>query len=110
MPVGRLDAVVGDGADHRGRLAALAGLGAHVGGVGLGEDAILRSQLDHLAVLRDEDLPALYAHAAVFVQPSSYEGFGLTAAEAHAFGLVNRVDPDPEAAALAGIDVRRVTV
>ena len=37
-------------------------------------------------MVREEDLPALYSHAAVFVQPSSYEGFGLTALEAMACG------------------------
>ncbi|MGQ0612755.1 MAG: glycosyltransferase family 4 protein [Planctomycetaceae bacterium] len=39
-----------------------------------------------LGAVPDEALPALYAGAAAFVQPSSYEGFGLTAAEAMASG------------------------
>ncbi|MHC4958789.1 MAG: glycosyltransferase family 4 protein [Planctomycetota bacterium] len=39
-----------------------------------------------LGLVPDESLPALYSHAAAFVQPSSYEGFGLTAAEAMACG------------------------
>jgi glycosyltransferase involved in cell wall biosynthesis len=39
-----------------------------------------------LGLVKDEALPALYAHAALFVQPSSYEGFGLTAVEAMACG------------------------
>jgi len=39
-----------------------------------------------LGMVADEELPGLYANAAVFVQPSSYEGFGLTAAEAMACG------------------------
>ena len=39
-----------------------------------------------LGLVPDEKLPALYAHAALFVQPSSYEGFGLTAVEAMACG------------------------
>jgi len=39
-----------------------------------------------LGEVPERDLPGLYAHAAAFVQPSSYEGFGLTAAEAMACG------------------------
>ncbi len=34
----------------------------------------------------DDDLPALYAHATLFVYPSLYEGFGLPIAEAMACG------------------------
>ncbi len=40
-----------------------------------------------LGVVDDKELPSLYANAAAFVQPSSYEGFGLTAAEALATGV-----------------------
>jgi glycosyltransferase involved in cell wall biosynthesis len=39
-----------------------------------------------LGLVPDDQLPTLYAHAAAFVQPSSYEGFGLTVAEAMACG------------------------
>ena len=39
-----------------------------------------------LGVVPDESLPVLYRNAAAFVQPSSYEGFGLTALEAMACG------------------------
>ncbi|MFB3066418.1 MAG: glycosyltransferase family 4 protein [Planctomycetota bacterium] len=48
--------------------------------------AVKRTPVRLLGVVADADLPALYAHAAVFVQPSSYEGFGLTAAEAMVMG------------------------
>jgi glycosyltransferase involved in cell wall biosynthesis len=39
-----------------------------------------------LGVVPDDALPNLYRNAAAFVQPSSYEGFGLTALEAMACG------------------------
>jgi glycosyltransferase involved in cell wall biosynthesis len=39
-----------------------------------------------LGVVPEEALPSLYRGAAAFVQPSSYEGFGLTALEAMACG------------------------
>ena len=39
-----------------------------------------------LGVVPEERLAALYRGAAAFVQPSSYEGFGLTALEAMAYG------------------------
>ncbi|MFQ5844250.1 MAG: glycosyltransferase family 4 protein [Planctomycetota bacterium] len=48
--------------------------------------AVARTAVHVLGVVPAADLPSLYAHAAVFVQPSSYEGFGLTAAEAMAMG------------------------
>jgi len=41
----------------------------------------------HLGEVPDEDLPALYAGAKLFVSPSSYEGFGLAVAEAMAAGV-----------------------
>jgi glycosyltransferase involved in cell wall biosynthesis len=50
------------------------------------DEACRLTPVKRIGFVRDEDLPALYAHAAVFVQPSSYEGFGLTAAEAMACG------------------------
>jgi len=50
------------------------------------DEAARHVQVDLLDVVPDGDLPALYGDAAVFVQPSSYEGFGLTAAEAMASG------------------------
>ena len=48
--------------------------------------ALERTPVRLLGVVDDADLPGLYAHAAAFVQPSSYEGFGLTAAEAMVMG------------------------
>ena len=48
---------------------------------GLAEDTIL-----HLGMVEDAALPALYAHAALFVLPSLAEGFGLPLAEAMAAG------------------------
>jgi glycosyltransferase involved in cell wall biosynthesis len=41
----------------------------------------------HLGEVAEEDLPALYAGATLFVSPSSYEGFGLAVAEAMAAGV-----------------------
>jgi glycosyltransferase involved in cell wall biosynthesis len=40
----------------------------------------------HLGYVADEDLNALYRHAACFVYPSRYEGFGLPPVEALALG------------------------
>jgi glycosyltransferase involved in cell wall biosynthesis len=48
---------------------------------GLAEGTIL-----HLGMVEDAVLPALYAHAALFVLPSLAEGFGLPLAEAMAAG------------------------
>jgi len=59
-------------AEHLQRLAREAGLA---------EGTIL-----HLGMVEDAALPALYAHAALFVLPSLAEGFGLPLAEAMAAG------------------------
>jgi len=48
--------------------------------------ACKRTPVRLLGVVPDESLPSLYRNAAAFVQPSSYEGFGLTALEAMAAG------------------------
>ncbi len=46
----------------------------------------LHKRVHFLDYVRDEDLPALYNLAQVFVYPSLYEGFGLPVAEAMACG------------------------
>ncbi|MHC4932643.1 MAG: glycosyltransferase family 4 protein [Planctomycetota bacterium] len=70
------------------------------------EEACKLTPVRVLGVVPEEDLPALYARAAVFVQPSSYEGFGLTAAEAMACGtpvLAARAGSLPEVVGEAGL-------
>ena len=59
-------------AEHLAALAAQAGLP--------------EGTICHLGHVSDAVLPALYAHAALFVQPSLAEGFGLPLAEAMACG------------------------
>jgi glycosyltransferase involved in cell wall biosynthesis len=46
----------------------------------------LERHVRRLGHVPDEDLPALYGEALAFIQPSFYEGFGLTALEALACG------------------------
>jgi glycosyltransferase involved in cell wall biosynthesis len=56
--------------------------------------------------LSHEELAATYRHAALFVFPSLYEGFGLPVAEAMSFGLpvvTSNVSSLPEAAGPAGV-------
>ena len=57
--------------------------------------------------VRDEDLPALYSQAEVFVYPSLYEGFGLPPLEAMASARVVTSDSSslPEVVGAAGITV-----
>jgi glycosyltransferase involved in cell wall biosynthesis len=50
------------------------------------EAAELGHRLRILDYVPDEDLPALYQHAAVMVQPSRFEGFGMPVLEAMATG------------------------
>jgi alpha-1,3-rhamnosyl/mannosyltransferase len=47
----------------------------------------LENVIRFLGPVPEEDLPALYAGAALFVFPSLYEGFGLPALEAMACGV-----------------------
>lgn len=56
----------------------------------MADEVVRRAQASPLVIHRGEvpndDLPALYAGAMLFASPSSYEGFGLTWAEAMAAG------------------------
>jgi glycosyltransferase involved in cell wall biosynthesis len=52
----------------------------------LDADAELRQNIQFTGYVESEDLPALYNHAALFVFPSFYEGFGLPPLEAMACG------------------------
>ena len=51
------------------------------------EIAVAEGWLRHLGFVDEHALPALYAGAALFVYPSSYEGFGLPPLEAMASGV-----------------------
>lgn len=51
------------------------------------EQAVSEGWLRHLGFVDEDDLPALYSGAALFVYPSIYEGFGLPAVEAMASGV-----------------------
>ena len=56
------------------------------GTVPCGDSPRARGGARRLGYVADEDLPALYAGAAVFAMPSLYEGFGLPCVEAMAAG------------------------
>ena len=64
-------------------------------------------------VVPDDLLPALYQHAAVFVLPSLYEGFGMPIVEAFACGcpvVTSNVSSMPEVAGGAAVLVEPTTV
>ena len=51
------------------------------------QDLILQRRVKLLGYVKDDELPALYAMAAAYVSPSSYEGFDLPVAEAMMSGI-----------------------
>ncbi len=55
------------------------------------KDGIAEGWLKHLGFVEEALLPSLYAGAALFVYPSSYEGFGLPPLEAMACGVPTMV-------------------
>ncbi|MBI5348792.1 MAG: glycosyltransferase family 4 protein [Chloroflexi bacterium] len=67
-----------------------------------------KGRVRFLGFVPDDDLPALYSHAAMFAYPSLYEGFGLPLLEAMACGtptLASNVSCLPEVAADAAVTV-----
>ena len=70
------------------------------------EELGLRDRVLFLGYVPDEDLPALYTHADLFVYLSLYEGFGLPPLEAMACGapvIVSNVSSLPEVVGDAGL-------
>ncbi len=65
-----------------------------------------KEKIKLLGYVPDEDLPALYSGAEVFVYPSLYEGFGMPIVEAQACGcpvITSNVSSMPEAAGQAAM-------
>ncbi len=71
---------------ERGRTVSLVVAGRRGWRTRAFDEACKTTDVNLLGTVPDEELPSLYAHSLAFVQPSSYEGFGLTAAEAMACG------------------------
>lgn len=72
------------------------------------ESLSVRQDVIVTGFIPDEELPALYTGADLFVFPSLYEGFGLPVLEAMAYGkaiVVSRGGALPEVAGSAGISV-----
>ncbi|MDQ3012875.1 MAG: glycosyltransferase family 4 protein [Acidobacteriota bacterium] len=70
------------------------------------EELKLQDQVRFTGYVADEDLPALYSAAEVFVYPSLYEGFGLPPLEAMACGtptITSNVSSLPEVVSSAGL-------
>jgi len=66
----------------------------------------LQDQIRFTGYVADEDLPALYSAAEIFVYPSLYEGFGLPPLEAMACGtpaITSNVSSLPEVVGNAGL-------
>ncbi len=65
------------------------------------ENSLLRSRVDHLGFVADEDMASLYSNAEVFLFPSLAEGFGFPVLEAMACGtpvVASNRDAIPEVA------------
>ncbi len=74
--------------------------------LGAAKDPCLAGRVRLLGRIPDEDLPALYSLATVFVFPSLYEGFGLPVVEAMACGcpvITSRTSSLPEVAGDAAV-------
>ncbi len=70
------------------------------------EDRLLRSHVDHLGFVADEDMASLYSNAEIFLFPSLAEGFGFPVVEAMACGtpvVASNRDAIPEVAGNAAI-------
>jgi glycosyltransferase involved in cell wall biosynthesis len=70
------------------------------------EDRQLKDMVHFTGYVEDDDLPALYANAQVFVYPSLYEGFGLPPLEAMACGtpvITSNSSSLPEVVGKAGL-------
>ncbi|MBS1789459.1 MAG: glycosyltransferase family 4 protein [Acidobacteria bacterium] len=93
--------------EHRPQLALCGGKGWLYEEVfKLVEDLKLNDQVRFTGYVADEDLPALYSAAEVFLYPSLYEGFGLPPLEAMACGtptITSNVSSLPEVVGQAGL-------
>lgn len=70
------------------------------------ENSGLQDKVKLLGYIPDEELPAIYKHASLFVYPSIYEGFGLPVLEAMAYGtpvITSNVSSLPEVAGDAAL-------
>jgi glycosyltransferase involved in cell wall biosynthesis len=93
--------------DHRPQLVLCGGRGWLFDEVfKLVESFKLQDQVRFTGYVADEDLPALYSAAEIFVYPSLYEGFGLPPLEAMACGtpaITSDVSSLPEVVGGAGL-------
>ena len=77
------------------------------------ENCDLKDKIILLGYIREEDLPAMYNLATVFVYPSFYEGFGLPVLEAMACGcpvVTSNISSLPEVAGKAAIMINPYNV
>jgi len=93
--------------DHRPQLVMCGGKGWLCDEVfRLVEDLKLTDQVRFTGYVADEDLPALYSGAEIFLYPSFYEGFGLPPLESMACGtpvITSNVSSLPEVVGQAGL-------